>query len=79
MALAIVCPSFDRIMALMGSAFCFTICVVLPLAFYLKLFGKEISMREKIFDWFLMILCATMAVVGTAWAFVPRDMIVGAR
>ena len=36
-------------------------------------------MREKIFDWFLMILCATMAVVGTAWAFVPRDMIVGAR
>ena len=36
-------------------------------------------MREKIFDWFLMILSAIMAVVGTAWAFVPRDMIVGAR
>ena len=79
MALAIVCPSFDRIMALMGSAFCFTICVVLPLAFYLKLFGKEVSMQERILDWFLIIVCSIMAVIGTAWAFIPKDMILGAN
>ncbi|KAK9245132.1 transmembrane amino acid transporter protein-domain-containing protein [Lipomyces tetrasporus] len=37
--IAIVFPSFDRIMALVGSALGFTICIVLPLAFYLKIFG----------------------------------------
>ncbi|KAK9475682.1 transmembrane amino acid transporter protein-domain-containing protein [Lipomyces japonicus] len=37
--IAIVFPSFDRIMALVGSALGFTICLVLPLAFYLKIFN----------------------------------------
>ncbi|KAK9235215.1 transmembrane amino acid transporter protein-domain-containing protein [Lipomyces kononenkoae] len=37
--IAIVFPAFDRIMALVGSALGFTICIVLPLAFYLKIFG----------------------------------------
>ncbi|KAK9449422.1 transmembrane amino acid transporter protein-domain-containing protein [Limtongia smithiae] len=37
--IAIVFPAFDRIMALVGSALGFTICIVLPLAFYLRLFG----------------------------------------
>ena len=75
LVIAIVCPSFDRIMALMGSALCFTICIILPLAFYLQLFGKEISLRERIIDWFLIVACSIMAIVGTVWAFLPRDMI----
>ncbi|KAK9356409.1 transmembrane amino acid transporter protein-domain-containing protein, partial [Lipomyces doorenjongii] len=37
--IAILFPAFDRIMALVGSALGFTICIVLPLAFYLKIFG----------------------------------------
>ncbi|KAK9366561.1 transmembrane amino acid transporter protein-domain-containing protein [Lipomyces kononenkoae] len=37
--IAIVFPAFDRIMALVGSALGFTICIVLPLTFYLKIFG----------------------------------------
>jgi len=72
--LAILCPSFDRVMALMGSAFCFTICVILPLAFYLRLFGKEISLKERILDWFLIIFCSLMAIDGTAWAFLPEEI-----
>ena len=71
--LSILCPSFDRVMALMGSAFCFTICIILPLAFYLRLFWKEITMREKILDWFLIVICSVMAAVGTVWAFLPKD------
>ena len=59
----------------MGSAFCFTICVILPLSFYLKLFGEEISMKERTFDWFLIITCTVMALIGTVWAFLPKDMI----
>lgn len=71
MVLAILCPSFDRVMALMGSTFCFTICVILPLLFYLKLFGKDVSTKERILDWLLIVICTVMAIVGTVWAFLP--------
>jgi solute carrier family 32 (vesicular inhibitory amino acid transporter) len=73
--IAIVFPDFDSIMALMGSALCFTICIILPVAFYLKIFGKEISLKERIFDWFLIVSCSIMAVLGTVWAVLPKDKI----
>lgn len=73
--MAIVFPSFDRIMALMGSALCFTICVILPLAFYLKMFGDDLSLRERVLDWSLLILSSMLAIIGTAWAFLPQEMI----
>lgn len=74
--MAIVFPSFDRIMALMGSALCFTICIILPLAFYLKIFGKEINPKERILDWSLLIVSSVLAVIGTVWAFLPQETIV---
>lgn len=73
--MAIVFPSFDRIMALMGSALCFTICIILPLAFYLKIFGKEISLSERVADWFLLIISSVLAIIGTVWAFLPQSVI----
>lgn len=73
--MAILCPSFDRIMALMGSALCFTICIILPLAFYLKIFGQEISRKEWILDWSLLLVSSLFAIIGTIWAFLPEDMI----
>lgn len=72
---AIVFPAFDSIMAFMGSSLCFTICVILPLLFYLKIFGKEISMRERMLDWFLIVVCSILASIGTVWAFLPKSMI----
>ncbi|KAJ5095142.1 Amino acid transporter transmembrane [Penicillium argentinense] len=75
--LAVVFPSFDRIMAFLGSFLCFTICIIFPLAFYLKIFGKEISQRERILDWFLLITSTILAAVGTVWAFLPRELISG--
>lgn len=73
--MAIVFPSFDRIMALMGSALCFTICIILPLAFYLKIFGKEISPRERTLDWLLLVTSSILAIVGTIWALLPQELI----
>ena len=73
--IAVLFPSFDRIMALMGSGTCFTICIILPLAFYLKMFGKRISPSERILDWALIMLCSVMAAVGTVWAFLPKQKI----
>lgn len=71
-------PDFDSIMALMGSALCFTICVILPIGFYLRIFsreGKEISMLERVSDWCLAVLCMGLAVWGTVFAILPKDKI----
>lgn len=73
--IAIIFPAFDSIMAFMGSTLCFTICVILPLLFYLKIFGKEVSARERVLAWFLIVVCSILAVVGTIFAFLPKGMI----
>ena len=71
-------PDFDSIMALMGSALCFTICIVLPVSFYLRIFsseGKEIGLKERILCWVLLIVCGSLAVLGTIFAILPKDKI----
>lgn len=73
--IAIVFPSFDRIMTLLGSVCCFTICIILPLAFHLKLFGKEIGNAEKIMNWTLIVISTAMALVSTVFACLPKEMI----
>lgn len=71
---AILMPSFDTIMSLLGSIFGFTICIILPLAFYLRIFGKEISRRERVLDWFLIVISVIMGIVGTVWVCLPASM-----
>jgi vesicular inhibitory amino acid transporter len=73
--IAIILPSFDRIMTLVGAVCCFTICLIMPLAFHLKLFGKEIGRPEWWMNWVLIVVCSVMAVVSTAFACVPKDML----
>lgn len=73
--IAIIFPSFDRIMTLLGSVACFSICIILPLAFHLKLFGKDIGKGEKILNWVLIIISTIMAVVSTVFACVPKELI----
>lgn len=73
--ISIIFPAFDSIMAFMGSSMCFTICVILPLLFYLKIFGKEVSIRERTLDYFLIAVCSILAVVGTVWAILPKKMV----
>jgi len=73
--IAIIFPAFDSIMAFMGSTLCFTICVILPILFYLKIFGKEVSTRERILDYFLVIVCSFLAAIGTVFAFLPKSLI----
>lgn len=73
--IAIAFPSFDVIMSFLGSCLCFTICVILPVAFYLKTFHDVISTRERILDWGLIIVCSILAVIGTVFAFIPRELL----
>jgi vesicular inhibitory amino acid transporter len=73
--IAILFPSFDRIMTLLGSVACFSICIILPLAFHLKLFWKDISRAEKTMKWVLIVISTIMAVVSTVFACLPKELI----
>lgn len=75
LVIAILFPAFDSIMAFMGSALCFTICITLPIAFYLKLYSHEITARERLLMWTVMSISFVLSVVGTVWAFLPKSMI----
>ena len=75
LGVAIGFPDFDSIMALMGSALCFTICVILPVAFYLKIFwgGGEIRLAEKVLCFALIIICTVLGIFGTVFAIIPKQ------
>ncbi|KAI1008070.1 Vacuolar amino acid transporter 1 [Podosphaera aphanis] len=68
-------PAFDSVMAFMGSALCFTLCVILPVLFYLKLHGKNISLKERTLCIFLIIISSIISVLGTVFAFLPKSFI----
>lgn len=75
LAISILFPAFDSIMAFMGSALCFTICVTLPLLFYLKLFSKDIVGVERAGIYVLLALSTVLSIVGTVFSFLPRSML----
>ncbi|KAH0133842.1 hypothetical protein KCU66_g1340, partial [Aureobasidium melanogenum] len=62
-------------MSLLGSVACFTICIILPLAFHLKIFGDSIPRSERIMNWVLIIISSILAIVGTAFNFIPRSVL----
>lgn len=72
--LAIVVPGFDTVMALLGSAMAFSICLILPLAFNLKIFTDTLPRWERALNWVLIVVCSVMAVIGTVWVFLPRKV-----
>jgi vesicular inhibitory amino acid transporter len=76
--ISIIFPAFDRIMTLLGAVCCFSICIVLPVAFHLKLFSKDLSKRQRVLDWSLLIISSLMAVVSTVFACLPREFLDGA-
>ena len=75
LVISIVFPAFDSVCAFLGAALCTLISIVLPIAFYLKLFGPEISLKEKITLWFFMCLFAVLGLIGTIWTFLPKSIV----
>lgn len=73
LAISIAFPAFDSIMAFMGSALCFTICVTLPLSFYLKLFRGEIAWLERTYIYVLLATSITVSIIGTVFSLLPRS------
>ena len=78
LGISVLFPDFDSIMALMGSALCFSICVIMPVTFYLKIFsneGKEIGRVERMVDYTVLLISAVLGVVGTVFALLPKEKI----
>lgn len=73
--ISIVFPAFDSIMAFMGSSLCFSICVILPILFHLRIFRDHISPAQWWLDCSLVAISSVLALVGTVWAFLPRSWI----
>ncbi|KAL9055943.1 MAG: hypothetical protein Q9162_003239 [Coniocarpon cinnabarinum] len=70
--IAILIPSFDRIMALLGSLACSLVCIVLPCAFHLKIFGEHLSFRQKLIDGALISIFLLGGIIGTVFACLPK-------
>ncbi|KXS21832.1 hypothetical protein M427DRAFT_93117 [Gonapodya prolifera JEL478] len=68
---SIVYPGFHNVLAILGSFFSFTVCVVFPLSCYLVLYRETIQPLERIFVWTLIVIGSVLGLVGTVWAFLP--------
>ncbi|KAJ3276493.1 hypothetical protein HK104_003660 [Borealophlyctis nickersoniae] len=69
--IAILFPSFHRTMAIIGSAFSFTIAVAFPTLCYLRLFKDSLTAWERVGGWMIVVGGVVCAVVGTVGAVVP--------
>lgn len=67
---SLIFTSFGRVVAFLGSAICCTICVSLPLMFYLKFFADELSTLQKIFIRIGIAVGFAGAILGTFASFV---------
>ena len=67
--LGIYVPEFDRIMSVLGSGLCYTICVILPISFYLRCYNDDIKAVERIGLWAILVVAVVLGGIGTVWAF----------
>ena len=73
--ISIVFPAFDAVCAFLGAALCTLISIILPISFHLKLFWRDISVKERIISGILLLLFSFLGLIGTIWTFLPRHMI----
>ncbi|KAI9319192.1 transmembrane amino acid transporter protein-domain-containing protein [Dichotomocladium elegans] len=71
--IAIVFPGFDRVMSLLGALFSFCISIIFPLLCYQRFYGSSTSTARTALHMALLAVGMTMAVLGTAWSFLPND------
>lgn len=68
--ISLIFNSFGRVISFLGSAICFTICMTLPLVFYLKLFRNELSSLAKSLIKFGILMGLILSIIGTYGAII---------
>lgn len=72
LGIAVALPAFDSVLSIMGSALCSTICIILPISFYFRIFGPQIQLKERIVGWILIVISAFFGTVGTIFTILPK-------
>lgn len=62
---SILLTNFGKVMSLLGSLICFTVCITLPGLYYLKIFNNELTAREKLLWRMIVVAGVAGAVLGT--------------
>lgn len=73
--ISLMFPAFDSVCAFLGAALCTLISIILPILFYLKLFWKDTSVRERIVSAILLVVFSILGIAGTVWTFLPKHLI----
>ncbi|KAG5929387.1 hypothetical protein E4U42_006127 [Claviceps africana] len=75
LGISILFPAFDSVCAFLGAALCSLISIILPISFYLKLYHKDITKRERAISWLLLVVFSILGLIGTIWTFLPKHLI----
>lgn len=62
---SLIFTDFGRIMSFLGSAICFSICIIYPLSFYLKLYYNELSTSSRVLIIIGILSALSLAILGT--------------
>lgn len=68
-AIAIVFPKFDKLIAFLGAGLCFAICLILPCLFYIRICKATIKPWEKKLCYLAIVVSACLATLGIIAAF----------
>lgn len=68
-AIAIVFPKFDKLIAFLGAGLCFAICLILPCLFYIRICKATIKPWEKKLCYLTIVVSACLATLGIIAAF----------
>ncbi|CCD26772.1 Avt1p NDAI_0I02030 [Naumovozyma dairenensis CBS 421] len=68
--IAIIFPAFDRIIAFLGAGLCFTICLILPCLFYLRICKSTVKPWEKIACHITIFISAILSILGVGAAII---------
>lgn len=75
LAISIIFPGFERVIALLGSFFSFVVSVIFPLACYLKLYDRRLTRYSKAFNLSLLVISCLLALLGTIWSILPAGIV----
>ena len=71
---AVFIPSFLLVLGFMGAFLCFSDSIIFPALCFLKLYGKKITLIERLWNYFLVAFGVGTLIVGTIWVALPPSM-----
>ncbi|KAH6567278.1 hypothetical protein BASA50_007321 [Batrachochytrium salamandrivorans] len=71
LTIAILCPGFHNLMAILGSLFSCTVSIVFPQLCFLKLYGRKLTWWRYGCEVMVLVFGLVFGAIGTVWACLP--------